>query len=67
MFPMKQVILKSNTKRLKQLITEFGFTWNIVKEETSVQCFTDCSTGIMIESIDKQHSRWVRPTDIERL
>lgn len=60
------VTLKPTTKRLKQLITEHGSTWKVL-QIAPVTCFADCKIGYLIESLNLQHSRWVRPIDVEEI
>jgi len=55
----KVVLLKPATKRLKQLVKEFGPAWVVLREKP-VACF-NWSVGCFVETPDKSHSRWVRP------
>jgi hypothetical protein len=55
---MKTAILKPFSSRIKQLIKIHGDIWNII-ESRHIECFN--SIGIMIESLDGKHSRWVKP------
>ena len=59
-------LLPSN-KRLKQLIKQYGKMWKVLRLDVPVQCFKDCKTGYLIESLDKQHSRWVMKENIKLL
>ena len=55
--------LKPTTKRLRQLIREHGARgWRVLRDE-AVACFFG-GRGLFIESADKRHTRWVRPSDV---
>ena len=41
--------------------------WKVLRLDVPVQCFKDCKTGYLIESLDKQHSRWVMKENIKLL
>lgn len=56
---MKIKLLPTN-KRLKQLIKEYGETWELI-EERKVQCFNDI--GFFIKNGD--HERWIQRKDFE--
>lgn len=60
-----KVMLLPKSQKLRQLIKEHGPEWTVVKTEQPVQCFRDSKTGIMVVSPNGQHTRWVRPWDIE--
>jgi len=62
---MKQANLLPTTSRMKQLIQAHGKVWNIVRESEHTICFD--AKGIFIESVDGNHSRWVRPEHIQQL
>lgn len=62
---MRTIELRPATARLRQLIREHGATWRVIREEQSVQCFRTSPTGVMIESLDGRHSRWIEPSMIE--
>lgn len=56
--------LKPNTKRLKQLIKQFGEEWHLIGEVRQPQCFNG-ENAVMVQSICKKHLRWVAyPEDI---
>jgi len=57
-------ILPAN-KRFKQLIAEHGRLW-LELERKSVSCF-DGKIGVLIESLDKTHTRWVMPTLLQEI
>jgi len=61
------ITLKPNTKRLKQLIKEFGDQWEVKCREESAPCFNG-KPGLFIESITTnkngfKHSRWITEED----
>jgi len=58
------VTLKPMSARFKQLIRAHGATWAVIGQSTSLQCF-DGAEGILVESLDGAHSRWVKPTWIQ--
>lgn len=58
---MRMVKIKPTNKRLKQLITEFGEDWEIIETRQSVQCFDNA--GLLIQSKNKKHHRWVKYSD----
>jgi energy-coupling factor transporter ATP-binding protein EcfA2 len=60
----KCVRLLPNTMRLKQLIKEHGFIWKIESGPDPKQCFANAE-GFLIESLDGQHTRNIRTTDLE--
>lgn len=45
-------------KRLKQLVKEYGDTWNAVTPIQNLQCFNN-RLGVGVESLDGKHKRWV--------
>lgn len=51
------------TKRLKQLIKEFGNRWEVAKTFKPCQAFGN-DLGMFIVSQDGQHHRWVRPEQV---
>lgn len=57
------VILKPTTKRLKQLIKQHGECWSLLEKRSQVACFE--GPGLFVESADKTHTRWVRPSDTQ--
>ena len=61
---MKTVKLLPNTKRLKQIIKEHGSQWRVL-DDRPVLCFGG-QRGILIQSMDESHMRWVKPVDIKR-
>ncbi len=58
------VRLLPNTMRLKQLIKAHGFIWKIESGPDPKQCFGNAE-GFMIESLDGEHARNIRVTDVE--
>jgi len=50
-------------KRLKELIAHHGASW-VVLQERSVQCLK--GPGVLIESRDGAHRRWVYPHEITK-
>ena len=61
---MTLVIMLPNTARLKQLIKSHGNVWEQVGRVEPKQCFGN-DEGMMIESLDKEHSRNIRVTDVK--
>ena len=61
---MEIVKLKPETKRLKQLIKEFGSEWVVIRRKDKVQCF-DNTPGLLVVSKDNKHTRWVKPSHLE--
>jgi hypothetical protein len=59
---MKTVTLLPHTKRLKQLIKEYGEQWTELYR-LKAQCFNGM-LGVMIESKDGKHTRWVLPINV---
>lgn len=60
---METVILKPVSKRAKQLIRQHGDCWSVI-ERRPVACFNG-DVGILIESPDGTHSRWVLPGQVK--
>jgi len=57
-----QVILKPECARIRQLIKQHGSVWTVL-EIAHVQCFADM--GVLAESPDRSHSRWVKLDNLE--
>lgn len=52
-------------KRLKQLVKEYGKTWKAISPICNPICF-DGRKGIKIQSLNKNHERWVEyPSQIK--
>jgi hypothetical protein len=64
MVVMNRVTLLPNTKRLKQVITEHGNTWAVIRGPLSMQCFNG-DLGFQVTSLDNLHIRNVRVGDIK--
>jgi hypothetical protein len=47
-----------DTKRLKQIVKEFGREWRVISPIQYPQCFNG-RTGVHVESLCKKHNRWV--------
>ena len=62
---MKTVTLLPATKRLKQLIVEFGPEWEEIASLRLAPCF-DWTPGLLLRSKDGLHERWVKPEWITR-
>ena len=58
--------LLPKNKRLKQIFKEHGNEWVIVQEAESVVCL-DHGPGLLVETRNGEHFRWVREEDIERI
>ena len=56
---MQHVKVTANSKRGKQLITEHGDEWELVRALVPMQCFNN-NLGFMIRSLNGYHSRNVR-------
>jgi hypothetical protein len=60
------VLLQPTSKRLKQLVKEFGPVWTVRNRVESAQCFGG-EPGISIAAMNAAgviHERWVRPADV---
>jgi hypothetical protein len=55
--------LLPNTKRLKQVIKDFGSMWHIEHGPEKMQCFNN-EKGFRIRSLNDKHVRNVRKGDI---
>lgn len=55
--------LLPNSKRLKQVIAEFGAIWEIQHGPEKMQCFNN-EKGFRIRSLNKKHERNVRIEDL---
>lgn len=60
---MKTIELLPNTKRLKQVIKQYGPDFEIVRIKKT-QCF-NYDMGILVKSKSSTYSRWVRSEDIK--
>lgn len=60
---MKTVELLPISIKFKRLRKEFGVIWNVKQESEFVICFS--GKGILIESIDGKHIRWVKPQEVK--
>jgi len=58
------VVLKPTSKRLKQVIREFGSEWLFIARK-SMQCFGG-REGIQIKSMCGKHTRNVELSDIDQ-
>jgi hypothetical protein len=63
MATMNTVTLKPATKRLKQLVKEFGDQWRVVRSQDTVQCLN--GPGVFVESMCGRHTRWVDKDQLE--
>jgi hypothetical protein len=59
-----RVRLKPCDKRTKQLIKEHGAIWIEVLRSERVICFEN-GPGVFVVSENRQHSRWVKPENLE--
>jgi len=61
---MKKIRILPTTKRLKQLIKEFGDVWDVVKIGNP-QCLDD--KGLLVSSECGNHVRWVGTEQYNRV
>jgi len=59
----KQITIKPDSNRLRQLIKDHGKTWSIVKGPKGMQCFNG-QLGCGIQSLDGKHERNIPMTSV---
>jgi hypothetical protein len=59
----KQITIKPDSNRLRQLIKDHGKTWSIVKGPKGMQCFNG-QLGMAIQSLDGKHERNIPMTSV---